>query len=1140
MKTNLRKLSILMSRLTIYLAVFFYSLTMVFGTESDAQRKSLKEISFQVEKGTYSLGELFHKIESSGQFKIAYLTEGEWDNRMVEIESSNWVLQDFLEYLSLEWGLAFKRVNETISVNHIKPSKRTKIVAVLDQITISGKITDESGESLPGASVLEKGTSNGTITDVDGMFSLSAAENGVLTISFVGFKTQEVSINGRSSVDVALEADISALEEVVVVGYGTQKKVNLTGAVDVVTSERLADRPITSTGEGLQGLIPNLNVTVTSGDPTDGVDFNVRGYESINGGSPLILVDNVPMDLNRINPEDIESVTVLKDGAASAIYGARAAFGVILVETKKGKKGINVNVGSQLTWNRPIWKVDPITNGYEYALLRNQVSTRNGGNPYYGDEYMTRLQAYWDDPANNEPFAVVNGRYEQYGTTGVNSQLIDSWSPRQKYDLSISGSNEKASYYTSFGALNTDGYLENEGNDNFKRYNVLLKGDFKVNDWLAIDQSVTINIQKSDKPSQSNINDLIRTEPIRAFQVPLVPGYEEYEGMFFDNPFTILADLALGGRTTFTNSDTWLKSGITLTPIKRLTFKSNFSYNFFNRTYQEARLPYQMIEFDWDQPNPIFTTGDDRIDVQSQFNQYYVWNTYAEYLIDDWKDHYIKAMVGFNQEWDYNTNINGGSRTFNSPTIVDIGATSGLQSITGGKSQATLRGAFYRLNYIFKDRYLFEANGRYDGTSRFPEDDRFGFFPSFSAGWRISEEAFMASTRSVIDNLKFRASYGSLGNQLLGNNFYPYIASMPSGFSTIILGSDRIPYVNDPGLVSPTLTWEEVITQNLGLDMALFGSKLQTTFDLYTRDTKKMLLRREYPDILGTGAPQENGADLRTKGWEVSIKWKDNVSSDFKYYADFNLADWTAEITKYDNPTGALSEYYVGQQLGEIWGYETVGIIQNEEQFNNIPDQSRLGNNWAVGDIEFADLNDDGIISPGDNTLEEPGDRRIIGNESARYTFGLNTGVTYKDFSLNLFFQGVGKRDYAPGRQNWTWFYPWRTYYGDRQWVENSWTPENRDAYYPEMQTDSKNFVTQTRFLQNAAYVRLKNITISYNIPVSLMDKIGLTSARVYVGAQNLWEFSKIREPLDPEYVFDNSIDYPLFRSYTVGININL
>ncbi|MGF1636919.1 MAG: SusC/RagA family TonB-linked outer membrane protein [Cyclobacteriaceae bacterium] len=1020
-------------------------------------------------------------------------------------------------------------------------------------INVTGRVVDaESPEGLPGVNVMIKGLTKGTVTDTEGRYSLDVPDgDAILVFSSVGYLTEEVNVGNRKIIDMNLTADITALEELVVVGYGSQKKANLTGAVDVVKGDVLENRPIVNAAQGLQGMSPNLNVTIPNGDPTANAQFNIRGFESINGGAPLILVDNVPMNLNMINPNDIASLTVLKDGAASAIYGARAAFGVILIETKKGKKGsgLNVNVSSQFAWEQPIWHVDPITNGLEYALERNRARERDGSNPDYTPEYMEGLERYWNDPANNPAYEVVDGVFQNYAYTGLSNSLMSTTSPQQKIDVAISGATERANYYTSFGVLNTDGYINHPGNDNFKRYNVLMKGDFKVNKWLSVDQQVTVNIQRSNKPSEADINTMIRIEPIRAFEVPLIEGYEQYEGMYWDQAFLILPELENGGREIFSNTDLWMKSGITLTPTKRITIRSDFSYNIFNREFESARPQFEVLSYNLDQDTPINRVGDDQIDVRRDFNQYYVFNAYAQYEAADIKNHYFKAMVGFNQEWDYRTRVEGFGRTLLSPNIIDISATTGTQFITGNKMHSALRGAFYRFNYIYKDRYLFETNGRYDATSRFPKEDRFGFFPSASVGWRISQENFMEATRSVIDDLKIRASYGSLGNQYLENPnrtpiFYPYIPSMNSGFSNFIMGSGLTPFVEFPGLVSPNLTWESVITKNIGMDLTLLTGKLNLTFDMYTRETRDMLMRRQYPSVLGATPPQENAANLMTKGWELSVKWRDKIGDKLNYFVDFNLADWSAEITKFDNPTGAIggnNNYYVGQKLGEIWGYQTVGIIQNEDQLANIPDQSRISTNlWMVGDLEFADLNGDGAVTPGNNTLSDPGDRRIIGNTTPRYSFGINSGWNYKNFSLDIFLQGIGRRDYMPANNDWTWFYPWRAYYGDKSWITDTWSPDNPNAYFPEAQLNNKNFPAQTRYLQDASYIRLKNLNIGYNLPSTLISRIGLTSAKVFVGGQNLWEFTNIRKPLDPEYVFSNSINYPLFRSYTMGLVVNL
>ena len=498
-------------------------------------------------------------------------------------------------------------------------------------------------------------------------------------------------------------------------------------------------------------------------------------------------------------------------------------------------------------------------------------------------------------------------------------------------------------------------------------------------------------------------------------------------------------------------------------------------------------------------------------------------------------------MFGFNQEWGKNTFSRSQANTLITPLITDLNATTGGQQTFGGKSHVALRGAFYRLNYIFDSKYLFEVNGRYDGTSRFPKDDRFGFFPSLSAGWRISEEGFMEGTKDFLDNLKIRASYGTLGNQLLGNNYYPYVSTMGIGTSPYMMtAGSRTPYVSAAGLVSPTLTWETVISRNLGLDFTILNQKLDASFDIYTRETKDMLTDVEYPSILGTDAPQSNAADLKTRGWEASLTWRDNAGEDFNYRVTLALSDWQTEITKYDNPTGALSEYYEGQMIGEIWGYQTVGIFQSDGEADAAPDQSRIGSNWRAGDIQYADLDNDGEISPGDNTLNNPGHRTIIGNSTPRYSFGINLDFNYKNWSLTSFFQGIGKRDYWPSDGNWTWFFPYNAGHVEWYYITDTWSEDNRDAYFaaPHIATNTKqNIQVQSRYIQDASYMRLKNITLSYNFNPEWTQRIGIGGVRLYLAAMNLFEVTNMRKPLDPENLhtnvlsvqnFNGAVEYPL------------
>lgn len=1034
------------------------------------------------------------------------------------------------------------------------------LASVARSQNVSGRITAaENGEGLPGVSILVKGTNQGTTTDNTGKYTLKLPNNNAtLVVSFIGYLKQEIAVGGRSTVDLALEVDTKALEEVVVVGYGVQEKVNLTGAVGTADSKRLMNRPIANAGEGLQGVIPNLNVNVRNGDPAAAVTFNIRGYESINGGAPLVLVDNVPMDLNRINPNDIESISVLKDASAAAVYGARAAFGVVLVTTKSGKSGkVTVNFGTQTSLAKPIFNMDVVTDPYEFVQARNAANIRTSGVPTYDADMVAGTKAYSENPTTAPQWKVVNGALRYYGFNNYQDQIMTDYAPTNQSDLSVSGGSDKSKFFVSLGYFSKDGYLkESAKNEKFKRYNILVKADFKVNNWLSLDEKVVFNSENSDKPHfynwDVNINTLARVPPIMPVQFPDLPfyvtqgdrdKYAPYIGKYFGgtNFFPYLKD---GGRTTYTNNDIWLTQGVTLTPLKGLKIRSDFSYNIFNRMYQDVQSKIEIVDANLLAANLISNgfSGDDWIRTENNYNQYYVFNAFAEYKLPLPVNHNVTAMVGFNQERGQNRYSGAQARGLITPLVTDLNATTGVQQTFGSKSHVALRGVFYRLNYNFRERYLIELNGRYDGTSRFPQDSRFGFFPSFSAGWRISNENFMAGTSKWLDNLKFRASYGTLGNQLLGNNFYPYVSTMGIGQSPYIFGTGAIPIVTAAGLVSPSLTWETVVSKNIGLDFTMLKGRLDASFDLFTRDTKDMLMNVTYPAILGTNAPQQNAADLRTKGWELAATWRDRIKKDWSYDVTLALSDWTAEITKFNNPTGAINNYRVGQQLGEIWGFETVGIFQTADDVAKAPKQTNIGNNWRAGDIQYADINGDGNITLGNNTISNPGDRKIIGNSTPRYTFGINSGISYKNFRLGLFFQGIGKKDHWPTSDNWTWFFPFNAGHVEKYYITDTWREDNRDAYFPAAHistNDKKNVQVQSRYLQSAAYIRLKNITFSYDLPQDILKKVGMGRAQVFATGMNLWEYTKMRKPLDPESIQSAAIEYPMQRIMTLGLNVS-
>jgi TonB-linked SusC/RagA family outer membrane protein len=1146
-----RKKMIVMRNTVLILLI---SALQVFATGSYAQTK---KISLAMNDAT--IREVLYAIQNQSEFYFLYNSELIDVTKKVDITIEEEKVDAILTRLFNKNEVDFLIKDRYIVLTPV--GGNAELFAEQQQRAVSGTVSDESGQPLPGVTVMVKGTTQGTVTNNDGNYSITnIPENATLVFSFVGMRTQEVVVGDQTNINVNMVIDAIGIEEVVAIGYGVQKKENLTGSISMVTSDRLENRPIASVGQGLQGVVPNLNIKYNSGSPSETPDINIRGFESINGGEPLILVDGVPMDLERINPNDIKSITVLKDASASAVYGARAAFGVILVETKKGQKGkMQVTFGIEQSITQPIFKFDFVQDPYTFVTAVNGAWERKNGVPRYDNNYVEGTKKWSENPIENNAWGFYNGELRFYGNNKYEEKLLEKFSPQQKYDLSISGASEKNSYYLSFGFLNKDGFLK-INNENYKRYNAIIKNDYKVTDWLLINGQITFNSQINDSPHiyhwNVGLNSLARQSPIYPLEFPDLPYYiepgdhekfEKYIGMGTMR-VNFLPYLENGGRTTWTTNDTWLSFGSTLNPLNGLNIKSDFSYRTYWRDFQDVASKVETINLPVIGGIPILSdnltsyvyTDNDFIQNRINRSQYYVFNTYAEYELEGLIDNYLKIMLGYNQEWGRNNNVTATSQNLIIPSITDISATTGSQQTSGSKDHYSLRGIFYRLNYIFKEKYLIEASGRYDGSSRFPQKSRFGFFPSFSLGWRISNEPFMENVSDWLDNLKIRASYGELGNQLLGTNYYPYISAMGSGLAAFPMSSSEslIPYVSAAGLVSPSLTWEKVEVSNLGFDLFI-NQRLDVTFDIYTRNTKNMLMNVQYPDILGTSAPKENAADLKTNGWELYTTWRDRINKDWSYSFSVGLSDNQTKITKYQNPTGNINDYYVGKKIGEIWGFETVGIFQYEEDVANAADQSQIGTNWRAGDIQYKDLNGDGKITRGNFTLDEPGDLIIIGNSSPRYSYSITPDIKYKNWSVNFFFQGLF-RDFWPENGSHKAFWPFNTDISIYKfYITESWSENNRDAYFPAPTwREAKNMQVQSRYLQNAAYIRLKNITLNYDVPSDFTNKIRLDKVQLYFSGMNLWEYTKMHHSLDPEQRDNLEQTYYFQRIFTFGTKI--
>lgn len=1015
------------------------------------------------------------------------------------------------------------------------------------QERVTGTVTDASGPVI-GATVMQKGTTNGTITDMDGKFSLDGVKKGdVIQITYIGYIMQEITYTGKP-IKVTLVEDSKKLDEVVVVGYATVKKANLTGAVSAVDSKVLEDRPIINLGQGLQGTIPNLNIT-TSGQPGKGSTYNVRGETSINGGSPLVLVDGVEMDPNLINPQDVASVSVLKDAASASIYGARAAYGVILITTKTGKKNMptQVSLDASISFNSPTTRPSYM-NSMEYANWMNAANNLTNGRDLFSADEMEHITAYFNDPANNSPVFVTTdpnswqygncqaGKYAYCGNTDWMKEMYKKSYPLQQYNVNISGGSDKATYYTSVGYTD-QGSLLRHGDEGFRKFNMVNNINYDINNWLNISMKTSYIRTELSGIVQDGVhgeawigND---TQPLMPVKHP--DGNWAGQGNYTN--FAAVLD-EMGSRKT-TKNDFWNTLALKLTPLKGMTINMDYTFNYYAehnknhiKSFNEYGVDGNFLQvFQYSKPNGVY---------EGQNNDTYnAFNFFGDYERTFGK-HYFKVMAGYNQETKHTRSFYAQREKLISNDLPSMGSATGDKYVGNSDDSWATRSGFFRVNYTYADRYLLELNGRYDLSSKFPKNDRAVFNPSFSVGWKLSEESwFKIPTNGFFDELKIRGSYGSLANQALDNGWHSYLSTYGTGTMSYIMGGVQNQYVSPGGLVSTSITWEKVTQWDLGLDFAILNNRLQGTFDYYQRSTTGMLgAGKVLPGVLGTSEPEENAADMVTRGWELSLSWNDRLDNGFHYSASFNLSDTQAEITKFDNPTKSLSSsYYEGQILGDIWGYEST-LFQSQAEIDAAPDQSQLdgGIKKVPGDIKFINQNGDNVINNGENTVDNPGDMKIIGNNKARFRYGFNISADWKGVDFGIFFQGVGKRDLMlPATFKWQYGSQWQVPVAAAQ---DYWREDNTSAYYPVARFNGGSALgqNQTRYLLNAAYLRLKSVSVGYTIPQTLTQQWGIQKCRIYFSGENLLTFKHTPEGFDPE--LDNPYKYPQQKSLSVGINV--
>ncbi|WP_286761363.1 SusC/RagA family TonB-linked outer membrane protein [Salegentibacter sp. UBA1130] len=1035
------------------------------------------------------------------------------------------------------------------------------ILIAQESITVSGKVTEmESGIPVPSANIIEKGTSNGVMTNFDGEFSIEVPSNAILSISYIGYATKEVPVDGNATLNIQLETEESALEEVVVVGYGTQKKANLTGAVTTVDSEVLQSRPVPNVSQMLQGVVPGLNFQTSGlgGELNSGLNFNIRGSGTIGSGSnsaPLVLVDGMEADLDAINPQIIESITVLKDAAASAVYGSRAAFGVILITTKDGKPGApRINYNNNFRFTSPL-HVPNMMDSHTFALYWNEAANNSGQAPPFSQEVIDRIVQYQNGEIDYGTVPNATGdRFQYYTGSNANTDWFDElykdFSFSQEHNISLSGGTDKTTYYTSARFMDQNGLLA-YGEDTFDDYDFTGKLNTEITDWISFNYSTRFsrkNYNKSTQQSGLFYHNIARRWPTVPVRDP--------NGNFGDASGEIV-QLEQGGRTDNLTDRLFMQGQFTITPVEGWNIYAIGNYKLTNNNNHENVLPAYAYDVAGD-PFPVSvgwnSPGYSSVYEYHRKEDYYSTNLYTDYSFNINEAHNFKVMAGYNSEVTKYRTIGASRSGLITPDLPTINTATDESRATEGQYQHwAVAGYFGRLNYNFKEKYLLELNARYDGSSRFIDDKRWNLFPSISAGWNIAEEDFW--NLDAINLFKLRGSYGELGNQNT-SNWYPFYQSMPIGTANgnWLLNGERPNTSGAPGLVSSQLTWERVTSWNLGLDLALLKNRLNLSLEYFNRKTLDMVgPAPELPAILGTAVPRINNADMESTGFEAEINWRDQIG-DFNYSIRGTFSDSQQKVLNYPNPTNSISDWYDGRIMGEIWGYTTLGIAQTDEEMQNHLEntsQNQLGSNWEAGDIMYADLNGDGEVNSGNGTLEDTGDLSVIGNSTPRYRFGIDLSGDYKNFDFRIFLQGFGKRDYMPngpyfwGANGGMWqsagFDEHMDFFRDEdsQMVQAGIAEVNREAYYPRPLFGSgKNQQTQTRYIQDASYLRVKNVQLGYSFEAFQKSRV-----RFYISGENLLTFTDMIDIFDPESIglggWNDGKTYPYSQVFSVGLNIN-
>ncbi|ETZ21845.1 TonB-dependent receptor [Pedobacter sp. V48] len=977
---------------------------------------------------------------------------------------------------------------------------------------IGGTVTDASGMAMPGVGVKVKETNAGTVTDQNGRYSIEANSGNTLLFSYVGYTSQEILVGNQTSINVKLQTDDTDLTEVVVVGYGTQKKVNLTGAVSMVTGKDLAARPMGQTSAALQGMAPGVTIRQSSGRPgSDGGTIRIRGIGTLSGSDPLVMIDGIEGSINNIDPNLIESISILKDAASASIYGSRAANGVILVTTKRANTDqISISYNNYIGWQDPT-NMPKLVNALDYMLLINEAYANTGRTPLYSDALIQKYR---------EQNGVSS---DLYPNTDWQKETLTGSGLQQSHFLTIQGGTQKVKLIGSFGLLDQKGIIENSG---FKRYTIRNNADITFSEKLKAKVDLQYVNAISTEPSASTDPNIGSGEifqwmnGIPANQIGITERGQWGVGWNGTNPISVTRE---GGTNRIRGPFGSINAIVNYKPVEWLEAEAAYSPKYALSSNNRFKKAIQSYLPDG---SPSFLTPALTSLTQKQTQSFYNNMRVTLTASKSFKDHSFKFLVGGSREDYYSEWIQGYRDTYILPEYPILNGGSALnQTATGSAEEWALQSLFSRLNYSYKGKYLLELNARYDGSSRFAEGNKYGFFPSASAGWRISEEDFFSGLKNTINEAKLRLSWGRLGNQLIGT--YPSITALE--FESTALGKQIANTATLKAMANKNISWETTEEKNIGIDLTLLNN-LSITADYYQRRTRDILLQLGIPLTLGLVAPFQNAGTVDNKGWELGINYKGNVK-DFNYNISFNLSDVKNTIVDMRgiNQTANLIVNREGYAINSLFGYEAQGFFTSDEE---AAAHAKQFGTVKAGDIKYKDQNGDGLINESDKI--------IMGSTVPRFTFASNIGASYKGFDLSVLLQGVGK---ANGYVNGPGVLPFNV--GGalggtiREENKDRWTPENPNAKYPRLAFgESNNEQASTFWLKDASYLRVKNIQIGYTLPANIIKKLSISRLRVFANGSNVASFDRFLNGYDVEAPVGAGNIYPQVKLYSFGLEV--